>query len=278
TLDDFHLIRRIGKGGFATVYLVRFKSSTGRYWALKCLRKAELVRVKQEHQIINEKRVLSQVRHPFIVEMFQTFQNATHLFMILEYVAGGDLFTFLRQMKFFEERVARFYAAETLLAIEYLHSMGIIYRDLKPENILLDTTGHIKLADFGFAKVIHDTTASFCGTPDYIAPEMIRSVPYDKSVDWWSFGVLIFELISGKTPFEDDSSDKIYHKIRDGHINWHPRIGPEPRLLISGLLQLNPHQRLGYRGDGAAIKKGPWLNALDWHVVEARGMTPPHIP
>ncbi|TPX65585.1 hypothetical protein SpCBS45565_g05045 [Spizellomyces sp. 'palustris'] len=277
-LDDFHIVRRVGKGGFANVFLVRLKHSTGRYYALKAIKKHDVVKLKQEKQILNEKNILRSINHPFIVELYHTFQNVTYLFMTMEYVAGGDLFSYLRKVQRFAEDDARFYVSEVLIALEYLHSYNIVYRDLKPENILLDTTGHTKLADFGFAKIVNKTTQSFCGTPDYIAAEIVANKPYNKAVDWWSLGVLVFELISGKTPFGDESSDRIYENIQVGKIKWQPLIKGPAKDLIKRLLDLDVDRRLGSGGDGAEIRQHAWFKTLQWKKAEARQTTPPFVP
>ncbi|KAJ3149978.1 camp-dependent protein kinase catalytic subunit [Geranomyces variabilis] len=277
-LDDFHIIRRVGKGGFANVFLVRLKHSTGRYYALKAIKKHDVVKLKQDKQVMNEKNILRNISHPFIVELYHTFQNPTYLFMTMEYVAGGDLFSYLRKVSRFSEEAARFYTSEVLISLEYLHQNHIVYRDLKPENILLDTTGHIKLADFGFAKVVKKTTQSFCGTPDYIAAEIVANKPYGKAADWWSFGVLVFELISGKTPFGDESSDKIYDNIQLGKIKWHPLVKGAAKDLVKRLLDMDPEKRLGSQGDGGEIKNHAWYKLLIWQKVQARQTVPPFVP
>jgi len=271
------------------VFLVRLKAGTGRYYALKAIKKSDLVRLKQEKQILNEKIILKAVKHPFIVELYHTFQNVQYLFMTLEFVAGGDLFSYLRKCQHFSEDEGRFYSCEVLIALEYLHSQNVVYRDLKPENILLDTTGHVKLADFGFAKVIRHTTTSFCGTPDYIAVEMVAGKPYTKAVDWWSFGVLIFELVSGKTPFSDagptdgggkeqpTGSDRIYDNIQNHRIRWQPTIRPTCKDLIRRLLEPNVDLRLG-SASPTDIKSHPFFKTVNWKKVDARQTTPPLIP
>ncbi|KAI8999376.1 kinase-like domain-containing protein, partial [Gaertneriomyces semiglobifer] len=277
-LDDFHIVRRVGKGGFATVFLVRLRHSTGRYYALKAIKKQDIVKLRQEKQIMNEKIILRSINHPFVVELYHTFQNPTYLFMTMEFVAGGDLFSYLRKVQRFEEEDAKFYVTEVLIALEYLHSHNIVYRDLKPENILLDTTGHTKLADFGFAKVISNTTNSFCGTPDYIAAEIVANKPYAKGVDWWSLGVLIFELISGKTPFGDDNSEKVYDNIQAGRIKWHPLVRGTARDICKRLLEPDQARRLGALHDGAEIRQHPWFKSIQWRKAEARQTIPPFVP
>ncbi|KAJ3220996.1 hypothetical protein HK099_003833 [Clydaea vesicula] len=278
SLDDFLIFKRVGKGGFASVYLIRLKTGGGKYWALKVIKKTEVVRLKQEKQMLNEKNILKGINHPFIVELFQTFQDQTYLYMVLEYVAGGDLFTYLRKVQKFSEEEATFYVSEVLIALDYLHSKDIIYRDLKPENILLDSTGHIKLADFGFAKIVKHATNSFCGTPDYIAAEIVEGRAYTKSVDWWSLGVLIFELSSGKTPFGDDNSEKIYENIQSGCIKWNSFIKDHCRDIVKSLLTLDHRVRLGSRGGGAEIKAHQWFARINWSKLESRQFTPPFTP
>ncbi|KAJ3256391.1 camp-dependent protein kinase catalytic subunit [Boothiomyces macroporosus] len=276
-LDDYYVIRRVGKGGFATVFLVRLKTSTGRYFALKVIKKQEVVRLKQERQIMNEKNILFELKHPLLVDLYHTFQSPSNLFMVMEFVAGGDLFTLLRRSKMFAEPQAKFYVVEVLAVLEYLHSMKVVYRDLKPENILLDSTGHIKLADFGFAKRLITTTSSFCGTPDYIAAEIVASKPYSFTVDWWSLGVLIFELISGKTPFRADDSEGIYQNIQSGKIQWTPQVTGPIKTVCSGLLEVDPRKRLGAHGAGE-IKRQEWFHDIPWEKIGHRGFNPPVIP
>ncbi|KAJ3246968.1 camp-dependent protein kinase catalytic subunit, partial [Borealophlyctis nickersoniae] len=164
----------LGTGSFGRVHLVRLKS-TGRHYAMKVLRKSEIVKLKQVEHTINEKKILEQLDFPFLVGMLGTFQDAHNLYLVLEYVQGGELFSYLRKSGRFPNHVARFYAAEVVMAFEYLHARDIIYRDLKPENLLLDHMGHIKITDFGFAKSVPDVTWTLCGTPDYLAPEIIQS-------------------------------------------------------------------------------------------------------
>ncbi|KAI9345005.1 kinase-like domain-containing protein [Obelidium mucronatum] len=277
-LDDFHIVRRVGRGGFAIVFLVRMKQSTGRYFALKAIRKAEVVKLKQEKQIVNEKEILIRMKHNFIVELFHTFQDTHYLYMIMEYIDGGDLFSYLRKVQKFGDEDSKFYAAEVLMSLQYLHGENVIFRDLKPENILLDMTGHVKLADFGFAKVVTGTTKSFCGTPDYIAREIVMNRPYNKMVDWWSFGVLIFELVSGKTPFQSESPDGIYDNIEHCKITWNGLIKGNCKDIVGRLLEKDPEKRLGANGDGAEIRAHPWFKTIKWSKAEVRQMQPPFLP
>lgn len=183
TLADFALRRTLGTGSFGRVHLVQSRHNS-RYYAMKVLKKEQVVKMKQVEHTNDERRMLARVKHPFLVTLWGTFQDAKHLYMVMDFVEGGELFSLLRKSQRFPNPVAKFYAAEVVLALEYLHDMNIVYRDLKPENLLLDRHGHLKITDFGFAKEVVDITWTLCGTPDYLAPEVVSSKGYNKSVDW----------------------------------------------------------------------------------------------
>ena len=200
-IEDFAIEKVIGKGAFGRVYLVTRKD-TGEVYAMKCLRKDLIEEKHQQAYAMSERRILGKVACPYIVQLKCAFQTLDKLYMVMEFVNGGELFVHLRKASHFSEPRARLYAAELLLALEHLHSQGIIYRDLKPENVLLDLEGHVKLTDFGLSKVLGRKQAfSFCGTPEYIAPEILLGKGYDYSVDFWSFGCLVYEMLSGVPPF-----------------------------------------------------------------------------
>ncbi|KAI9329101.1 kinase-like domain-containing protein [Obelidium mucronatum] len=196
-LDDFHIDRTLGTGSFGRVHLVRLKASGG-FYAMKVLHKQDVVRMKQVEHTVNERAILARLEYPFLVYMLGSMQDCSNLYFVLEFVQGGELFTFLRKSGRFRNNVALFYAAEVILAFEYLHNRHIIYRDLKPENLLIDSEGHIKITDFGFAKEVPDVTWTLCGTP---------------AVDYWALGILIYEMIAGHPPFYDDDHFKLYEKI-----------------------------------------------------------------
>ncbi|KAG8689500.1 camp-dependent protein kinase catalytic subunit [Ceratobasidium sp. 394] len=221
TLKDFRILHTLGTGSFGRVHLACSRHNH-RHYAIKVLNKSKVVQQKQVEHTNSERSVLATVRHPFIVNLWGTFQDVNNLFMVMDFVPGGELFTLLRKSKRFPSPVAKFYSAEVILAIDYLHSHDIIYRDLKPENILLGADGHIKLTDFGFAKHVPDITWTLCGTPDYLAPEIVNQRPYNKSVDWYAVGILLYEMLAGCPPFfsEEPNPMRLYERIRAGRIEY----------------------------------------------------------
>ncbi|KAJ1929206.1 cAMP-dependent protein kinase catalytic subunit [Tieghemiomyces parasiticus] len=278
TLGDYELQVTLGTGTFGRVYLCR-KHHTSEYFAMKVLRKIDVVKLKQVEHINSEREILNQVRFPFIVHLHDTFQDQVSLYMLQEYVMGGELFTHLRKAGRFPNDVTRFYAAEILLAIEYLHTKDIIYRDLKPENLLLDRRGHIKITDFGFAKKVADRTWTLCGTPEYLAPEIIQSKGHGKAVDWWALGILIYEMLAGYPPFFDDNPFGIYEKILAGRITFPSHFDASAKDLIRQLLTADRTKRLGNLRNGALdIKQHPWFQAVDWEALMARTTDAPIVP
>lgn len=278
SLTDFQILRTLGTGSFGRVHLVR-SVHNGRYYAIKVMKKEKVVKMKQVEHTNDERRMLKLVHHPFITRMWGTFQDARNLFMVMDFIEGGELFSLLRKSHRFPHPVAKFYAAEMILAIEYLHSQGIIYRDLKPENILLDRSGHTKLTDFGFAKQVSTVTWTLCGTPDYIAPEIITSKPYNKSVDWWSLGVLLYEMVAGFTPFYDTTPMKTYEKILKGVIHYPSYMHPDLVDLLSKLMTHDLTRRLGNLNNGPAdIRNHPWFLEVNWEKLLAKDIETPYEP
>jgi protein kinase A len=272
-LDDFILKRTVGTGSFGRVHLAQSKVN-GKHYAIKALDKYDVVRLKQVEHINNEPTILREVAHPFVVTLWDAFQDDTHLFMVMDYVPGGELFSILRKQKKFSEQAAKFYAAEVVLALAYLHEQDIVYRDLKPENILVDDRGHVKLTDFGFAKRIEDTTWTVCGTPDYLAPEIIISKGYTKAVDWWGLGVLIFEMVTGKAPFIDKNPVNLYQKILECRVEWPEEMSGDLKDLLQNLLTSD----LEVRFTSKEIKKHAWFSDIDFDQVLKRKAKPPHVP
>lgn len=278
-LEDFQLGKTVGTGTFGRVRIARYPGAN-KYFAMKIMRKADVLRLNQVEHIFSERSILSSISHPFIVKLYSTFQDTMHLYMLLEYVLGGELFTHLRKATRFSLATARFYASELVVAIEYMHSKGIVYRDLKPENLLLDSQGHLKIADFGFAKCIDDQrTWTLCGTPEYLAPEIIQSKGHGMAVDWWALGILIYEMLVGSPPFYDSTSFKIYEKILEGRLVFPSNMDAASRDLISSLLNPDPMLRLGNLQDRAdGVKRHPWFQHTDWNAVQNRLLTAPFVP
>ncbi|KAJ3374470.1 serine/threonine protein kinase, AGC [Allomyces arbusculus] len=278
-LGDFQLLETLGTGTFGRVHLARHRSASNQYYAMKVLAKTDVVRLKQVAHINSERAILARVHHPFLVNMVATFHDARNLYMLLEYVSGGELFTYLRRVGRLHPNAARFYAAEIVTAIEHLHAREITYRDLKPENLLIDAQGHIKITDFGFAKVVPDRTWTLCGTPEYLAPEIIKGTGHGKAVDWWSLGILIFELLCGYPPFYDDSPYGIYEKILAGRLQFPAFVDAAARDLIRNLLAHDWTKRLGaLKGGASDIKNHRWFANIDWDELVARRVTPPMVP
>ncbi|KAI9029812.1 camp-dependent protein kinase 10 [Phycomyces nitens] len=277
-VDDYDLLETLGTGTFGRVYLAKEKGGR-RFYAIKVLKKAEIVRLKQVEHINSERQVLSEVNFPFVVQLYTTFQDDIHLYMVQEYVIGGELFRHLRRAGRFTNEMTRFYTAEIVLAIEYLHSKGIVYRDLKPENLLLDCQGHIKITDFGFAKKVQGRTWTLCGTPEYLAPEIIQSKGHSRAVDWWSLGILIFEMLAGHPPFYDDNHFGIYERILSGKAQYPSYIDSAAKDLIKRLLVGDRNRRLGNLAGGAEdVKRHKWLRHTDWHGLLNKTVRAPLIP
>uniref|UniRef100_A0A182IQZ2 Protein kinase domain-containing protein n=1 Tax=Anopheles atroparvus TaxID=41427 RepID=A0A182IQZ2_ANOAO len=269
---------KLSTGTFGRVCLCRDKI-TNKYWAMKILAMADVIRLKQIEHVKNEKNILREIDHPFIVNMRWNCKDDCCLYMLFEFVSGGELFSYLRNAGRFDSATANFYACEIVLALEYLHSLSIVYRDLKPENLLLDRDGHLKITDFGFAKKLKDRTWTLCGTPEYLAPEIIQSKGHNKAVDWWALGVLIYEMVVGYPPFYDDNPFGIYEKILSGKIEWSRHVDPIAKDLVKKLLVLDRTKRLGNMKNGAEdVKRHRWFKQLDWNVVIRKQLKPPIVP
>ncbi|KLO10395.1 Pkinase-domain-containing protein [Schizopora paradoxa] len=283
-LTDFDVRGTLGTGTFGKVLLVRLRTSseeeeTSKYFALKVLRKDAIVRLRQVEHVNAERYILTRVRHPFIVDLYATFQDNLNVYMLLSYVPGGELFTHLRRARRFTPDVTRFYLATIILALKYLHSFNIIYRDLKPENLLLDSRGYLRLTDFGFAKIVEDRTWTLCGTPEYLAPEIIQSDGHGKAADWWACGILCYEMLVGYPPFFDESPYGIYEKILKGKIYWPREMDPLSRELIRAFLHPDRTKRLGNMiGGPQDVLDHPWFRGVDWDSVERKEIRAPIIP
>lgn len=278
--DDFDLRATVGTGTFGRVRVVKIKGASDRTpFALKILKKSEVIRLKQVEHVKAEKEILMRIAHPFIVNLLAVFQDEKRLCMLLEYVNGGELFSHLRKEGRLPNEHASFYAGEIVLAFEYLHKIHIVYRDLKPENLLIDTDGHMKITDFGFAKEVEDRTWTLCGTPEYLAPEIIQSKGHGKPVDWWALGVLIFEMLAGYPPFYDENPFGIYQKVLAGKIDFPRHFDVRAKDLIKRLLTQDRAKRYGCLKNGADdIKKHKWYKGMDWTQLYNRQVKPPFEP
>ncbi|ORZ01427.1 kinase-like domain-containing protein [Syncephalastrum racemosum] len=277
--DSFDLLRVIGRGSFGKVYVVR-KKDTNRIYAMKVLRKSRIISRSEVTHTMAEKTVLAKVSNPFIVPLKFAFQSPDKLYLVLAFINGGELFHHLQvEGKFSEER-SRFYTAELLSALECLHGFNVIYRDLKPENILIDYNGHIALCDFGLCKLNmteNERTNTFCGTPEYLAPELLLGQGYTKTVDWWTLGVLLYEMMTGLPPFYDENTNEMYRKILQDELRFPDDMSDDAKSLLRGLLTRDPNERLGNAGP-EHIKQHPFFESIDWRKLLQKKMQPPFKP
>jgi len=277
---DFDLRATVGTGTFGRVRVIKIKGSPDRTpLALKIMKKSEVIRLKQVEHVKAETQILSMIEHPFIVNLLATFQDEKRLFILLEFVNGGELFSHLRKEGRLPNDDALFYAGQIVLAFAYLHSMHIVYRDLKPENLLIDCGGYMKITDFGFAKVVEDRTWTLCGTPEYLAPEIIQSKGHGRAVDWWALGILMFEMLAGYPPFYDENPFGIYQKVLAGTIDFPKHFDVKAKDLIKRLLTHDRAKRFGCLKNGAEdIKKHKWYKGIDWEDLINRKIQPPFVP
>ncbi|EAT40455.1 AAEL007826-PA [Aedes aegypti] len=282
-LTDLRVIATLGVGGFGRVELVQLAQDKARSFALKQMKKSQIVETRQQQHIMSEKEIMSEANSDFIVKLFKTFKDRKYLYMLMESCLGGELWTILRDRGHFDDGTTRFYTACVVEAFDYLHSRNIIYRDLKPENLLLDVSGYVKLVDFGFAKKLQSgrKTWTFCGTPEYVAPEVILNRGHDISADYWSLGVLMFELLTGTPPFTGADPMRTYNIILKGidAIEFPRNITRNASVLIKKLCRDNPTERLGYqRGGISEIQKHKWFDGFYWEGLRNRSLPPPILP
>jgi len=276
---DLRVIGTLGKGSFGYVQLVKDVNTKITY-ALKAVSKTQIVQTGQQGHIMSEKKVMISLKHPFCIRLHQTYKDKNRLYFLLEPSLGGELFSVLRARTLFDEETARFYAGSVVLAFEYMHSKNIIYRDLKPENLLLDDKGFLKVTDFGFAKeLLTGRTWTLCGTPDYLAPEIVAGKGHGKGVDWWTLGIFIYEMLASYPPFYDEDPMKTYAKIMHGNITFPSHFSKEAVNLIQKLLHHKPTKRLGVvKGGAKLIKKHAWFKNFDFDKLYAREIKPPIVP
>eukprot|EP00935_MAST-01C_sp_MAST-1C-sp1_P000931 g931.t1 len=281
----FELLKVIGKGSFGKVLLVR-RREDGRVYALKTLRKDMLCKRRQILHTMTERNILEKLSHPFLTGLEFAFQSQEKLYMGLNYCGGGDIFFRLVQEKRFTPDRARLYVAEVLLGLEYMHGLDIIYRDLKTENLLLDTEGHIHITDFGLAKEavtgagIEGGTKTFCGTPEYLAPEMLENHGHGKGVDWWALGVIFFEMLTGFPPFYHQNTQRMFKFILTSRVRFPPYLKSESaKSLVAALLAKKVEDRLGCSAaDAAEIREHPFFSGLSFEQVLAKQIAPEFVP
>ncbi|CAM9347467.1 unnamed protein product [Chrysoparadoxa australica] len=280
SVDNFSMLRVLGKGSYGKVVLVRKKDS-GVLYAMKVLKKDDVVNKRQVERTKIERRVLGNIEHPFLMKLHYAFQTEKKLYLVLDYCPGGELFFHLSRYKRFPEGVVRFYAAELVLALKHLHDSGIIYRDIKPENILLDAKGHLSLGDFGLAKDnITDATTgaqSVCGTPEYMAPEVINKTGHGTSVDWWGLGMLMYEMLTGLPPWYTKDRQKLFERLRGAPLVIPNGISAPSCSIIQGLLTRNPAKRLGALG-AQQVMAHAFFRGLDWAELAAKRIPAPLNP
>lgn len=279
-ISDYEKLETVGLGSFGRVRLCR-NIKTNKIYVLKILKKAEIIRLKQTDHIYSEYHILAFLNHPFIIQLMGVnFDDPKYLYFLLEYIPGGELFTLLRKKKMFPLEQAKFYIAHIITIFEYIHSKNIIYRDLKPENILITKSGYLKLTDFGFAKYLdNDKTYTLCGTPEYLAPEIILNKGHGKPVDWWTMGILLYEMLVGIDPFSDDDPMAIYQKIVKGKIHFPKDIDKNAKSLIKHLLNGDTTKRFGCLKNGVKdIATHRFFDKFNWRNFVYRKMAPPFIP
>jgi protein-serine/threonine kinase len=299
-LKNFEIVRCLGKGDVGTVFLVK-ENNGDKVYALKVLKKQEVIKRKKEKRVYTERKILELADCPYIVRLEKSFQSKSYLYFVLEYCPGGDLFRVLQKQphKRLPETVARFYAAEILLSLDYLHShLGSVYRDLKPENVLIRANGHLALADFDLSTSPFMITlsknssrqkganvekrqrhTSFVGTEEYISPELLSGGLYSGAVDWWTFGILVFEMLYGKTPFASDNKQQTFARISAAKLDIPAEpadISPQAKDLLRKLLKQNPHHRLGSSAGADDLKRHRWFSAIKFDTLLEE--TPPLIP
>ncbi|XP_035117585.1 RAC-alpha serine/threonine-protein kinase isoform X1 [Callithrix jacchus] len=282
TMNEFEYLKLLGKGTFGKVILVKEKA-TGRYYAMKILKKEVIVAKDEVAHTLTENRVLQNSRHPFLTALKYSFQTHDRLCFVMEYANGGELFFHLSRERVFSEDRARFYGAEIVSALDYLHSeKNVVYRDLKLENLMLDKDGHIKITDFGLCKEgIKDgaTMKTFCGTPEYLAPEVLEDNDYGRAVDWWGLGVVMYEMMCGRLPFYNQDHEKLFELILMEEIRFPRTLGPEAKSLLSGLLKKDPKQRLGGGSEDAKeIMQHRFFAGIAWQHVYEKKLSPPFKP
>ena len=280
-LEDFKILKVIGRGSFGKVCLVEYLP-TNEIFAMKSLKKDILIEEEQIESTLLEKEILQNIDHQFLCKLIFYFQTEDRIFFVMPFLSGGELFQHLKKFKRFSEEMVRFYGAQIAIALQYLHDKKIIYRDLKPENILLDEKGYLCLVDFGMAKKLeyNKKALSFCGTPEYLAPEIIKGEGYDENIDWWSLGIILYEMICGVPPFYDDNLNKIYYLIQNTEVSFPHNIylSDDVKDIIFNLLKKDVKERLGYSSGIVEIKNHSFFKGINFQDIENKKIEAPFIP
>ncbi|EAR83724.2 Serine/Threonine kinase domain protein (macronuclear) [Tetrahymena thermophila SB210] len=280
-LDDFNVLKVLGAGAFGTVLLVEEKQK-GEWFAMKVIKKDVILEKGQFEHTKTEKMILEHVNHPYLVNLVYAFQDPSRLFFVMQFMKGGELFQHLRIARRFEEKRAKFYAAQLSLGLGHLHSKNIVYRDLKLENILMDDFGNVYVSDFGMAKMIkqNELAMTFCGTPEYLSPEVILGHGCDQTTDWWSLGILTYEMMFGLPPFYNKQQATMFKLIKEAELKFpeKPVVSAEAKDFISKCLNRDRRLRLGAKNDLQEIMQHPWFKDIDWNALLNKQIEPPFKP
>ncbi|CAG9765068.1 unnamed protein product [Ceutorhynchus assimilis] len=278
-LIDFDIMKVLGAGSFGLVVLCKDKRDSKTY-AMKLMEKCNIIKTRQLAHTGAEIKLMKNINFPFIVDMHGFFMDNVYVGIVMSFANAGDMFTHLRELKKFEEGLAKFYAAQVILAFEYIHHLGVIYRDLKPENILVDLQGYLRITDLGFCKKIDNTrTYTLCGTPEYLAPEIILSQGYNKSVDYWSYGVLVYEMNAGYAPFFAKDPMRLYEKIVSGKYSCPPFFSKQLKDLLGNMLIVDRSKRYGLLKNGVKdIKSHDWFKNTDFDQILSKKVIPSYVP
>ena len=272
TLDDYVLLETLGKGSFGRVRLARDDDS-GKLFAIKMLKKRQVISNGAVDHLLRERRVLMEVRHPFIVHLQTTFQDMGFAYFVLQFIQGGPFDTRLKAQGSLADHDAAFYTAQIVLILEHLHGLGYMYRDLKPANLIFDMSGYVILTDFGFAKLC-ETATTLCGTPEYLAPEILKQRGYDHAVDWWAAGIVLCEMLTGTTPFVADDDAGTYDRILGNSPKWPNDLEGSGKALVKKFLAVNPQDRIGRSG----VRSHKFFKSIDWKKLAKRKLQAPHEP
>lgn len=281
TIDDFELLQVLGKGAHGKVILVEKKNQKGTFYAMKILKKKHIIESNSLEHTKAEKKVLSHGQHPFLVSLKYAFQTDQKIYFVMEFMKGGELFQHLKRNGKFSEQQAAFIGACLVLALGHLHNKDMIYRDLKPENVLLDDRGFAKLTDFGLVKFLKqdENAKTFCGSPEYLPPEVITSAGCNRPADWWGLGCLLYELLNGIPPFYHSNVQKMYHNIAKKTLKFqNENLSQDCKDLIAGLLEKDPKKRIGSQADSLEVMNHPFFKDINWTALLSKKLEPPYNP